>query len=219
MLRTYLLGLRQEDKALLKILADAGVALQQRTIMQELPFLRGKNSASLRSLKSHVNAGCRQLDCAQILSDGSGSGDYRIHEINRDLGDLHPIVIEVAKEFDISWPLLEREQPHDVNQGGRKMTSGFRSVGSSRGWFLIERDGEGKIAALVNAKGACSCRFYDASAGHFRRKLPNARGTFRTAFSDVIREGKEFRPPHQPDLVSTEKQGLPLEVLHAAQSS
>jgi hypothetical protein len=60
MLRTYLLGLRQEDKALLKILADAGVALQQRTIMQELPFLRGKNSASLRSLKSHVNAGCRE---------------------------------------------------------------------------------------------------------------------------------------------------------------
>jgi hypothetical protein len=108
-LREYLNGLRQADKALLKLIADAGGALQQRTIMEKIPFLKGRTSASLRSLKSHVNAGCRQLDCAQILAQGSGSGDYRIHEINRDLGELRPVVIAVAKEFEIQWHLLERE--------------------------------------------------------------------------------------------------------------
>ena len=107
-LRAYLDGLRPEDKALLKLLADGGGALQQRAVMQGLPFLKGKSSASLRSLKSHVNAGCRQLDCAQILSEGSGSGDYRVHEINRNLGDLRPVVIAIAREFQIEWQLLDR---------------------------------------------------------------------------------------------------------------
>jgi hypothetical protein len=107
-LRTYLIGLRIEDKALLKLLADAGGALQQRTIMQQLPFLKGRTSASLRSLKSHVNAGCKQLDCAQLLAEGSGSGDHRIHEINRNLGELRPIVIAIARRFEIPWHLLEK---------------------------------------------------------------------------------------------------------------
>ena len=71
------------------------------------------------------------------------------------------------------------------------------------------------IAGLADAKGSCSCRLYDASTGRFIRKLPNARGSFRTAFSHVIREGKEFRPSYQPDLVSTEKYGLPSELLIA----
>jgi hypothetical protein len=37
------------------------------------------------------------------------AGDYRIHEINRDLGELRPVVIAIAKEFEIQWHLLERE--------------------------------------------------------------------------------------------------------------
>jgi hypothetical protein len=106
-LRSYLNGLRLEDRALLKLLADAGGALLQRAIMKELPLLEGKSGA-LRRLKSHVNEGCRQLDCAQILAEGYGSGPNRIHEINRNLGELRAVVIAVAKEFEIDWHLLER---------------------------------------------------------------------------------------------------------------
>jgi hypothetical protein len=57
-LRRFLAGLRVEDKALLKILADRGSALQQHGIMEALPFLHGRNSASLRALKAHINGGC-----------------------------------------------------------------------------------------------------------------------------------------------------------------
>jgi hypothetical protein len=77
--------------------------------MEKMPSLHGKTSASLRALKSHVNAGCRQLDCAQILAEGSGTGAYRIHEINRALGALRAVVMAVAKEFDIPWHLLEKK--------------------------------------------------------------------------------------------------------------
>jgi len=108
-LRAYLNGLRPAHKALLKLIADTGGALQQRAIMQGLPFLKGRTSLSLGRLKSGVNAGCRQLDCAPILAEGTGSGDYRIHEINRGLGDLRSVVIAIAQQFEIQWHLLDRE--------------------------------------------------------------------------------------------------------------
>jgi hypothetical protein len=215
-LRAYLHGLRAEDKSLLKLLADAGGALQQHTIMEQIPFLKGRSSASLRSLKSHINAGCRQLDCGQILAEGSGSGDYRIHEINRNLGELRAVVIGIAKDFDIPWHLLERSTAKTTGQASEGHP--VRHVSPSRGWFVTENSGRRMIAGLVDAKGSCSCRMYDASTGYFVRKLPNAHGSFRIAFSNVIRGGREFRPPYQPDLLSTEKHGLPAEVLDAANS-
>ena len=167
---------------------------------------------------SNVNAGCRQLDWAQILAEGSGPGDYRIHEINLNLGDLRPVVMEMAKKFEIQWHLLEREKPNTRAPNEGKPTNRLRSVSTCRGWFLTESNGRQMIAAFVDAKGSCSCRLYDATTGHFLRKLPNARGTFRNAFAHVMAEGKEFRPVSPPDWVSTEKLGLPAEVLRIAQS-
>jgi hypothetical protein len=41
-------------------------------------------------------------------AEGSGSGDYRIHEINRSLGELRSTVISIAKQFEIPWHLLEK---------------------------------------------------------------------------------------------------------------
>jgi hypothetical protein len=72
-LREYLQGLRCQDKALLKLLADADGALQQRTIMQQLLFLRGRTSASLRNLKFHVNA---VLPTAGLRSDTRRSAGH-----------------------------------------------------------------------------------------------------------------------------------------------
>jgi hypothetical protein len=82
-LRELLETLRLEDKALLKVLADANGAMRQDALMQRLPMLRGRSSASLRSLKAHVNAACKQLDRAALLSDGSGAGASRRHELIR----------------------------------------------------------------------------------------------------------------------------------------
>jgi hypothetical protein len=43
-LRDYLNGLRIEDKAILKLLADAGGALQQHVLMEKMPSLHGKTA-------------------------------------------------------------------------------------------------------------------------------------------------------------------------------
>jgi hypothetical protein len=105
-LRQLLQGLRWEDKALLKLLAEAGGAMRQSRIMDGLPNLRGKKSASLRALKSHVNAACKGHGNAPILSVGMGSGNQRIHEINQQLGPLRAVVIEEAKAFSIPEGVL-----------------------------------------------------------------------------------------------------------------
>ncbi|HEY5473013.1 MAG TPA: hypothetical protein VIK32_07460 [Candidatus Limnocylindrales bacterium] len=100
-LRQLLRGLRWEDKAFLKLLADAGGAMRQGRIMDTLRGLRGKGSGSLGALKSHVNAACRGCGKAPILSAGTGAGDQRLHEINPQLGPLRQIVIEEACAFVI----------------------------------------------------------------------------------------------------------------------
>ena len=105
-LRALLRKLRWEDKLLLKVLADADGAMRQNQLMQAIPFLNGKNSASLRSLKSHVNAQCKGCGKAPILAVGTGSGGNRLHQINPALGELRQVVIEEATKFNIPPGLL-----------------------------------------------------------------------------------------------------------------
>lgn len=105
-LRKLLRGLRPEDKALLKLLADAGGALYQAELMSGLSALRGKTSSSLRALKSHVNAACKGHGNAPILAEGSGHGDRRLHQINPQLGALRDVVLEEADKFIVPAALL-----------------------------------------------------------------------------------------------------------------
>lgn len=105
-LRQLLHGLRWEDKALLKLLSEAGGAMRQDRIMNIIPALRGKTYASLRALKSHVNAACKGQGRAPILSVGAGTGNQRIHKINPQLGPLRQVVIEESRAFSIPESLL-----------------------------------------------------------------------------------------------------------------
>ncbi len=172
-LRRYVTELRPEDKALLKILAEAGGGLQQHSIMENVPFLRGRSSASLRALKSHVNAGCKALDCAPLLAEGSGTGDFRIHEINPALGALRTVVMQEAKEFDIPWHLLERPAPNPAPRAATGSTRNRVSApGKRKAWYVLQGDSGRLIAAFVDAKGAYSCRLYRRQ---FRQEITRGR--------------------------------------------
>ena len=100
-LRLLLSDLSWKDMALLRAIAQAGGAMRQDRIIEALPFLRGKTSASLRAAKSHVNAACKGSGKAPILAEGTGTGSQRIHQINPGLGDLRDVVIQVALRFSI----------------------------------------------------------------------------------------------------------------------
>jgi hypothetical protein len=47
------------------------------------------------------------MDRAPILAEGAGSGAPRIHEIDRRLGPLRSLVIDIGRKLDIDWSLLE----------------------------------------------------------------------------------------------------------------
>jgi len=217
-LRNFLVDLGLKDKALLKTLADAGGALQQRIVMEKLPFLKGRTSRSLGLLKGHVNGECKQLDCEPILAEGVGAGDYRIHQINPHLGELRKVVVDIAQAFEIPWHLLERPT-QAVTPKSQIPRSPRKFIGHNRSWYLLNQNGKRCIAAFVDAKGSCSCRMYDFERGHFLRHLPNEHGSFRTVYASLIAAGTEFRPPAQPDLVQTEKVGLPEEIVKAAKAA
>lgn len=218
-IRHLLSSLSVEDKALLKILADApGAALQQHEIMSKLPFLQGRNSGSLGMRKAHINAKCKALDCAALLPEGTGSGNFRIHEINGGLAELRAIVIEEAKKFNIPWHLLERPAPQEKTEQHSTEARRASKPGNTKAWYVVEGDAGALVAAFVDAKSACSSRLYSLENGRFIRKS-RADGSFRSVFAALIRAGLEFTPPFQPDLVSTETRGLPHEIVEAAKNA
>lgn len=167
---------------------------------------------------SHVIESDVPLTQLEQAAEGSGSGDYRVHEINPSLGsELRALVIDTAKRFDIPWHLLERGAPNREAAAGRNSRRRFRRVSAGRGWYVIESSGRQMIAALVDAKGSCSCRLFDVSTGHFLRKLPNQRGSFRVAFAHVIKEGREFRPASPAGFGRNRKIGLARRVIGRSQ--
>ena len=180
--------------------------------MAKLPFLQGRNSGSLGMHKGHINAKCKALDCAPLLPQGTGSGNFRIHEINRGLGELRAVVIAEARRFNIPWHLLERPAPQR-NAAERRTEAGrASSPGKGKAWYVVEGDAGKLIAAFVDAKGACSSRLYSLENGGFIRKS-RSDGSFRVAFAPLMRNGIQFTPPFQPDLMLTEKEGLPREIV------
>lgn len=223
-LRNLLGTLRIADKALLKLLADAGGAMRQDVLMERLPILRGKSSKTLRALKAHVNGACKQLDRAALLSDGSGSGPSRIHQINPQLGPLRAVVIEVAQTFEVDWRLLEpatmtetaaRAEIRPASVSVPPIIPARRQASSEdKAWYVTMRSGNFEIGAFVNAKGSCSYRTFSMS-GRFI-SIRRARGEFASVFQNVIANARRFFPGHQPALVDAEKAGLPRELVDAA---
>ena len=221
-LRQLLSEMRLEDRALLKMLADADGAMRQDQLMRKLPLLNGRSSASLRALKSHVNAACKALDRAPILAEGAGSGAARIHEIDRRLGPMRRLVIDIARQFDIDWRLLEpvdRTASLPVEAAtftvdGAVPLSTRRATSGNKAWFVLERNGSKEIGAFVNAKGSCSYRQYSLE-GHFLH-IHRQRGAFAEVFAHVLSDARRFYPPYQPDLQESESTGLPSDVVASA---
>jgi len=99
-LHAFLADLSDEEKALLKAVAEAGGSMIQDEVLRKLPFLEG-NTGKLRALKARISAGCRVSRKARILTDGIGSGPRKTHKVAPDLGALCAVVIEVARAFII----------------------------------------------------------------------------------------------------------------------
>lgn len=214
-LSELLQSLRLEDRALLKVLAEAGGTMRQDALMLQLPMLRGKTSASLRALKAHVNGECKQLDRAPLLSEGSGSGPSRRHEINPMLGALRGLVIAMARSFEVDWQLLDpapARSSSPASAGPRRLLP----PSQDKAWYVTRQTGRLEIAAFVNAKGSCSYRRFRTS-GEFIN-VQRSKGEFANVFSTVVTHGVQFFPSRHPALEDAERNGLPTEVLDAVRA-
>jgi hypothetical protein len=105
-LRKLLGRLGHREQVLLKVLAEApDASLTQAEIFRQLPFFGGAPDA-LSAVKRGISKACKGQAKAPLLQPGSGSGDKRRHELNRNLGPLRDVVITVAKSFQIPADLL-----------------------------------------------------------------------------------------------------------------
>jgi hypothetical protein len=68
------------------------------------------------------------------------------------------------------------------------------------------------LSSMRRAPAAIDCI---GDSGHFIRKS-RAGDSFREAFAALMRGGLEFTPPFQPNLVAMETEGLPREIVDAA---
>jgi hypothetical protein len=97
-LRYFLKRRTDKQKALLKVLTDAGGELDQGSIMGRLPFLKTRPE-KLRAVKAGLSKACESQGRMRIVPVGPGLRDASVHQINPALGELRQVLIEEAKRF------------------------------------------------------------------------------------------------------------------------
>lgn len=90
----------------------------------------------------------------------------------------------------------------------------FAPLTRKKAWFYKADTTTGRqcFMALVNAKGSCSLRMFDAGSGIAYPKQYRS-GNYEDQFEDFINGARELTLPHQPNLERDCKERLPNDVL------
>ena len=128
--------------------------------------------------------------------------------------------------------LLERESSAVGVQDTNRMTSGTVPVASrtnnritpesldmlvsgrvkKKAWYYVKVKVRGYLLAMVNMKGSCSMRTFDAETGRFLGKQ-YAHGDYQDQFARYLKEAKELTVDRQPNLDIECRDQLPQSVL------
>jgi hypothetical protein len=128
--------------------------------------------------------------------------------------------------------LLERESSAVGVQDGDKSTSVSAPVTSraknpippesldmlvsgrakKKAWYHVEGNDRGYLLAMVNMKGSCSMRTFDAETGKFLDKK-YAHGDYQEQFARYLQDAKELTIDRQPNLDMQCREQLPPSVL------
>lgn len=108
----------------------------------------------------------------------------------------------------------ENEAPVDD-----KVKASARAGGPiERAWVYLEDVGQnGAFAALVNSKGSCTMRTFDAATGKALEKVIEKGRTYKEAFSAQLAHGRHLWVDNQPNLEQDCKEELPFDVLQDLQ--
>jgi hypothetical protein len=84
---------------------------------------------------------------------------------------------------------------------------------TERAWFHVtSSNGHGYILAMVNAKGSCSMRTFDAGDGSFLGKRYKG-GNYQNSFSTHLEHARQLKVDHQPNLENECRKALPAGIL------
>jgi hypothetical protein len=85
-------------------------------------------------------------------------------------------------------------------------------LAKKKAWYYVEVNDRGFFFAMVNMKGSCSMRTFDAETGRFLGKQ-YARGSYQEQFARFLNGAKEITVDRQPNLENECKEQLPEGVL------
>jgi hypothetical protein len=104
-------------------------------------------------------------------------------------------------------------EPSQGGARGKNVTAvDLRPIRKKKAWFFSPFGDRPLILALVNAKGACSVRSYDAGTGFFVGKTYRS-GDYQDAFSDLVGASVELIIDTQPNLERDCRERLPETVM------
>jgi len=153
----------------------------------------------------------RKLACEHHNIDAVEIPQKKFRDIAEEVGYVFKSEIATAPQaLSAHLPTVDsskstsRERHEDFGRGPAKV---------EKGWYYWEgKNGRGYFLALVNAKGSCSMRRFEADGGTFLGKDRKS-GDFQENFSDYLKMAVPLYVSRQPSLERDCKNRLPSFIL------
>jgi hypothetical protein len=114
--------------------------------------------------------------------------------------------------------ILYYDPAHEPAEAPLKKKASTRGGPVEFGWLYLPESEHGPVfLALVNHKGSCSKRVFDATTGRALDKDVRHDPSFRTAFAEEIKRGTAVHVEHQPNLEQNCVEQLPSPLLQELQ--
>lgn len=107
--------------------------------------------------------------------------------------------------------------PEDMDMAVESLQAVFSGRARKKAWYFVRVNDRGYFIAMVNAKGSCSMRTFDAETGRFLGKR-YAQGDYQDQFAEFLRDAGEVFLNQQPNLEISCRDRLPPDVLSSLQS-
>ena len=163
--------------------------------------------------------------CATVNFLVASSGDQNGQQLGTQTFKAEA-ALALRKHLDGGAYSAPQENPAQVNVGSPASAKDKEPVKShdslyafsfneeqKKSWYFVkDPNGQKYFLAMVNAKGSCSMRSFEAETGRFLTKAYGT-GDFRQHFSPYLKAATELIVRRQPNLERDCRERLPAEVL------
>ena len=173
-----------------------------------------------RAIESDLRYKAQQYNGNQPCEDGMSDNDVAylwLMQLERDRDKLDVEIAEKRLElYNIQAGEVSTAEETGVPSAQAETPATRKKV--ERAWYYLPQEGgHGQFLALVNAKGSCSLRRFNAKDGTAIPKGSNRPCDYRDSFSAEIEGATPLSVAKQPDLEHDCKDALPSDILKELQ--